>query len=1272
MSQAPHQEHRDPTGTEPAKDPPAKDRPAPPRHPRDAETLVATGATALPSSQLPIALAHTLPAEAPAGEPGAAEPAWDAARLPVVDPSSYRVTGEVGQGGIGRVWRAADTRLARPVALKELLAESSQAAEERFVREALLTARLQHPSIVPLYEAGRWPTGELFYTMKLVSGRSLADILLASETLDARLGLLPHVLAVAEAMAYAHSEKIIHRDLKPANVLVGEFGETVVIDWGLAKDLSVAGADVELAEAAAAETRPEGGQSNAAGAGPEITAPAPRQSRTEAGTSQSGPNAAGQAPPGQSPPDRAPSNHTPSNRTPSNRTPSNRAPSNRAPSNRTPRARTPSGRTPPGEALTVHGAVMGTPAYMPPEQARGEAVDERADVYALGAILYHLLSGKCPYDGDSRAVLKKVLAGPPVPLAERQAGIPEDLLAIVRKAMTRDPGGRYPTAKELADDLRRFQTGQIVAAHRYSRGELARRFVRRYRGALSVAAAALVLLGALGVYSVHRIMAESRLARDKQALAEAAESRAEQRADDVTLAEARDAAGEDPNQALAWLKTLSPRFERWSEARLYAADARAHGVSVVLRGHTAAINQVAFSRDGKWLASASDDHTIRVWDLSAEDGGPRAARLFPGHTDEAWSLAVSPDGATLASGGKDGSVRTWDVRSGDSRVFPERHAQGIPELFFAGADLLVSSADDGATRLWDVKTGEPRAVLAPLGQSRTLAVSANGRTAATGGNDHHVHVWDLPSGAARSFPAEGATLWGIAVSPDGKLVASRDRDGAVRLWDAETGASKQLSPPLAPGLVKLTPYDTVRFSADGKLLATAAEGPFLRVWDVATGAERRLAGPEGDTVRVEFSLDGSLVAAASQDHAAHVWDLASGEHRALRGFGDQVLTVAISADGKIVAAGSADGTIRLYQVASAAARSFGDGRGPLLAGDISPDRSHVLAAGEDGKVRVWSVATGQATSLEGHEGPVVRAVFSPDGQLVASAGKDGTVRIWDLEGHEIWAFGGRAPGSTSLQFSPDGRLVAAPGLDGAVLVLDVDAGTARALRGKPGEVTAAVFSPDGAEIAAPRTDGAIEVWSLEKGEARTLAGHTLAALSAAFSPDGKTLATGATDHTIRLWDLATGDHRKIDSGGGGASQIVFSADGRTLFTRDYYETRVRLWDVATGRAYPSLTGHQDFVNRFSLSPDGRRLVTASGDRTVRLWDLASGESRVLEKRAGAVTDVAFSRDGKLVFSVSADGTARLEADDLPEDPAALRAWIDSATPDTIGVRERPE
>ena len=180
--------------------------------------------------------------------------AGDAIRLSPIDPERYHVVREFARGGLGRILAARDLRIGRVVAIKELLRDS-EAAYARFVREALITARLQHPAIVPVYEVGRWPAGEPFYAMKLVSGRSLHDVILATPALDERLALLPNVIAVADAIAYAHSQGIIHRDLKPANVLVGEFGETVVIDWGLAKDLRDGEATLDPAAMETTSTR---------------------------------------------------------------------------------------------------------------------------------------------------------------------------------------------------------------------------------------------------------------------------------------------------------------------------------------------------------------------------------------------------------------------------------------------------------------------------------------------------------------------------------------------------------------------------------------------------------------------------------------------------------------------------------------------------------------------------------------------------------------------------------------------------------------------------------------------------------------------------------------------------------------------------------------------------------------------------------------------------------------------------------------------------------
>jgi hypothetical protein len=252
-------------------------------------------------------------------------------------------------------------------------------------REALITARLQHPAVVPVFDIGELPDRGPFYAMKLVEGTSLDSAIARASTLAERLSLLPHAVAVVDAIAYAHSRGIVHRDLKPHNVLVGAFGETVVVDWGLAKEVHAADDAVTVAVS-------------------------------------------------------------------------------------------------PDESLTRLGTVLGTPAYMSPEQAAGVAVDARADVYALGAMLYHLLTGRRPS------------AGHPTSLSHIEPRLPIDLVTIVEKAMAPSPADRYPAAGEMAADLRRFQTGQLVGAHHYTALQLVRRLVSRHPAACS--------LGALTVFAI--------------------------------------------------------------------------------------------------------------------------------------------------------------------------------------------------------------------------------------------------------------------------------------------------------------------------------------------------------------------------------------------------------------------------------------------------------------------------------------------------------------------------------------------------------------------------------------------------------------------------------------------------------------------------------------------------------------------------------------------------------------------------------------------------
>ncbi len=1076
----------------------------------------------------------------------------DPSELPLIESSSYVIGPELARGGIGRILRARDARLRRPVALKELL-DTSGGATERFVREALLTARLQHPAIVPVYEAGRWPSGEPFYAMRLVSGRSLDEVVEQAQTLDDRIALLPHVLAVTDAIAYAHSERIIHRDLKPHNILVGAFGETVVVDWGLAKDLAA-------------------------------TAP------------------------------------------------------------RDPADRKLAGRDSVARNLTMTGSVMGTPAYMPPEQAAGIEVDERADVYALGAILYHVLAGVPPYDGKTSVqILNQVTSGPPVPLAQIEPKAPLDLVTIVAKAMARERTARYRTAKELAEDLRRFQTGQFVSAHRYSPVELLARFVRRYRAPLAVAAAALAVLFVTGAWAIRNVMMARYAAEQRQGDTEKERARTAQRADELTIEQARASLDRDPTRTIELLAGLSSAFSDMSRARVLASDARARGLSVVLRGHTGAVNAVVFAPTGGKIATGSDDRSVRIWDLSTREG-----RAIAGHTDEVWRLAFSADGRTLVSSSKDKTARVWDPEIGASRAL-SGHAAPIHAIALSpDSSLLATFGADGEGRLWDLRTDQD----IPLGGHRGMVDSAvfdpTGDRIASASHDGTARLWNARTGEVSVLLSPGEEVMRVAISPDGKLLGVATRT-SVRVVDIASGKGRILGAD--------TDWTfTLAFSPDGGSLAAAGRDGIVRLFHVSGGPPRLFQGSQVSVMKLALSPDGKLLASGGTDRVVRAWDIARGEARPLVGCEDTVADLAFSPDGGSIAAACWDHTARVFSATDGAPIVIARHKKKIQAMDLAPSGDRLVTAGADGAALVHNLAGGEPVSLAGHEGAVTGAVFSPEGDRVATAGADGTVRVWDLSGHAVWRFNAQDSPIKRIVFSPNGRLVASAGDGGAVHLADTDSGQDRRLAGHEGAISALAFSPNGRWLATAGADKTGRLWDPETGEGHVFLKADSVINALAFSPDGLRIASGGEDHTIELTPLGAGEPRILDAGGNGVTQIVFSPDGELLLAIGN-DTSAHVWKTATGEKHRTLRGHEQYVVRAAFSPDGRSIATASEDQTARIWDVETGEGRSLRGHMGPLSEVLYTPDGAAVISAGADGTVRIWPDNLPRGAADLRAWL---------------
>lgn len=899
--------------------------------------------------------------------------------------------------------------------------------------------------------------------------------------------------------------------------------------------------------------------------------------------------------------------------------------------------------------FTEYGQIVGTLQYMSPEQAEMNHldVDTRTDIYALGVMLYELLTGSTPLDQETMGqnALLRVLEliredEPPRPSvrlsqsteatigiskqrqiqpAKLQQILQGELDWVIMKALEKDRTRRYDSASDFAQDISRYLNDEAVAARPPSTSYRISKFVHKNKGLVaSLATILLILLAGIAGTSFGLVRAsrktaeavEQRTVADKKTK----EAESEKNRANVESKRARDS-------------DTSSKFQlanaRWNANRAAEARELLHQIPVDYRNNF------------EW-------HFFNRHFLGSD------LTLY-GHTFWALSVAFSPDGTQIASGSQDYSIKVWDAKTGEEiRTLkgPDGHKGGVASVAFSpDGSRIASGSSDKTIKVWNLKTGK---VINTLDEHTetvvSVAFSPDGKRIASASRDKTIKIWDPETGEIATFNGHTAAVWCVAFSPDGQQIASASLDYSIKVWDSNTGeeiASHNLHGYLYPL--------TVTFSPDGKRIASGGTYNTVKVWDAKTGKEIvTLLGHASVITSVVFSPDASRIASASLDHTIKIWDANTGQEiDTLIGHADSVYSVAFSPDASRIVSGSMDKTVKVWNVKTGQETpTFSRHTDEVSSVAISLDGSRIASANNDKTIKVWDAKTGrEIATLEGHFSAVVSVNFSPDGTRIASASKDKTTRVWDLKTGEATTFSGHTNQVWSVAFSPNGKRVASASWDKTIKVWDANTGQELdTFEGHDSQVVSVVFSPDGTQIASGSWDNTVKVWDANTGrEIDTLRGHADAVLSVAFNADGTRIASGSRDKTIKVWETSTG--RKISSLKGHTGwvlSVAFNPDGTRIASASV-DQKIKLWDAATGREIATLKGHADEVRSLVFSSDGTRIVSGSMDKTIKTWDSKTDLeiSSVFNGHTDVVSSVSFSPDYSQIASASMDKTIKV-------------------------------
>ena len=999
--------------------------------------------------------------------------------------SKYEILDVIALGGMGCILRARDLAAQREVAMKVVLrANGDLELIDRFTREARIVAHLEHPNIVPVHDIGWSIHGDPYFTMTWVQGANLYDLVMRLKDGDGDIvarkplrSMLEDFGKLCDATAFAHSRGIIHLDLKPNNVMIGDYGEVILLDWGLAKQLS-------------------------------------RETPQRTGTAIGSQTANGSAP-------------------------------------------------------TRDGIIRGTPGFMAPEQAEGNVAqqDERTDIYSLGAILYMILTHKCPIVGETpKEMIRQTRRGTIVPPGQRtDHAIPPELEAVVMKSMAQNPAQRYQKVEDLRADIEAYLAGYATSVEGAGLWKRSWLLFKRNRWEASLIATSIAIISLLIVAFFFALERRQQMTAWDKRYNEALEHhasivRAEAQRQE-NLVSARDG-------RITELQQTSTRYSYAYRLRLATAALKNQRYDAVMQELDLC---PATARHWEWgrLRRQADRLIAQI-----DTGGPLRA------------MAAGSNGEQVVTAGPDGSVVVWNTAADIAEAELGRVTAGTRCLALDSSGRIVTGSDDGLVRTW--RGSEFQTLGSQDGAVTCIAASKNGRVIVAGSENGTLRAWTGDDFGNSHVLPDSHTNAVTALAINRRWLVSLDAVGEARIHDLRNRRHETLAGRFVDiGFVRHTPH-AFTVTADGS----------VTFWDVKNARTVMTMNENTGPVTAVAAIKGVL-AAGSSDGTIRIWDIGLQSLRHTFSGQGEAITRVVLTDAGTVTSTDAAGRIKVWRIANdAMPRTYRRHTGDVRCLAYSPNGRRLASGSNDGMVYLWPRKDTEAIPTLHHETTVAAVVFLDNNRLLAAAGNNAWIWTLDSKLAPIEC-NGHADLVTAAAAAADGRSILTGSLDGSARLWKTDSGQAlQTFNQHQGAVRTVAFLPDSRQAVSAGDDGNVRFWDVTTGAATGGFDGGTPVSVVAVSVQGL-LAVGYRDGSCEVRQLDSTLLWRQTRHDAAVTDMIFSADGRRLFSGSA-DRLTRVWEVSDGNELFAIPGKNP-VHAMALSPDNLKLALAGSGRDVRVW-----------------------------------------------------------------------